>query len=74
MHKENVHGEKKPYKCEICDKNFAQNYYVKSHAAIHLDIKPFLCQLCNYSNAWKSELKRLMTKVHQGINVSSEEK
>ncbi|ESO92757.1 hypothetical protein LOTGIDRAFT_120077 [Lottia gigantea] len=47
----------KNYKCLICGKSFASNYYFKIHKRIHTGEKPFGCSVCKQRFIRKDSLK-----------------
>ena len=62
-----VHEEKKPFKCELCDKSFFQKVDRKKHVeSIHEGKKPFKCELCDKSFSQKGSRKIHVESVHEG--------
>ena len=44
------HGEKKPFKCEICDHSCSLKANINIHVAlVHERKKPFKCKFCDYA-------------------------
>uniref|UniRef100_A0A4W2DPS1 Zinc finger protein n=1 Tax=Bos indicus x Bos taurus TaxID=30522 RepID=A0A4W2DPS1_BOBOX len=60
-HQENVHTEKRPYNCEICNKSFKRLDQVGAHKVIHSEDKPYKCKLCGkgfaHRNVYKNHKK-----------------
>ena len=53
-HVSSVLKEKKPYKCELCEKSFAVIPYMRNHVArIHEGEQPGICEICEYICASK---------------------
>ena len=47
VHSQHVHKQDpKPYKCQTCNKCFANSSYLSQHARIHSGIKPYKCNIC----------------------------
>lgn len=40
------HTTERPYKCDICQKGFINQCFLKHHAAVHSGKKPFVCHIC----------------------------
>ena len=57
--------DEKPYKCNICDKQFSICSRLKKHAKIHTDVKPYTCNSCDKTFSRGSDLKK-HTRVHSG--------
>ena len=58
-HIEAVHGEKKPFKCNICYISFSQNISLKRHiASIHEGVKPYKCGSCDKSYSYRIGLNK----------------
>ena len=70
IHHESVHEEKRPYKCNICDANFARKAHLNVHlASIHEGKKPFQCNLCETSFVQKGTLKKHLASIHEGKHL-----
>ena len=54
MHIASVHEEKKPFKCEICDKGFSQKHNMKIHVeSVHKKKKTFKRRIVTWSYGLK---------------------
>ena len=61
-----VHEGKKPFKCNICDTNFASKQGLNTHiATVHEGKKPYRCNTCDSSFSQKQTLKNHITMVHE---------
>ena len=59
-----VHEGKKPFKCEICEKNFANKTALTKHTAtVHEEQKSFKCEICDYCCSQKRNMKLTGTTV-----------
>ena len=55
-----------PYECELCDKTFSQEKYVKQHLkTVHEGINPFNCQTCQKSFTRKHNLDYHIAATHE---------
>ncbi|PSN46806.1 hypothetical protein C0J52_11187, partial [Blattella germanica] len=57
---EGIPSADSPIKCEICDKSFDQNRYLKTHMLTHTDKHPFQCEICKKNFTLKKYLKSHM--------------
>lgn len=57
-----THTGEKPYKCNYCDRAYAQSNDLNKHSRIHLGDKPYKCELCKNSF-------RLITDLRQHYQV-----
>ena len=63
-----LHGEKKTFECEICNRCFAVSGKLKNHVmTVHEGRRPFECEICNRCFAQKDTLKKHVMTVHEGI-------
>lgn len=74
-HIENVHEDKKPFKCELCDFQSSQKASLKKHvAAVHQKKKDFACDFCDYSCSRKGNLQRHVKLMHEKKKFGKETK
>ena len=54
-----VHEDKKPIKCNVCEKHFNTKYQLNGHiAAVHEGIGPYKCLKCDASFLKSQGLKK----------------
>ena len=61
-----VHSDIKPFKCEICDKEFKRKNELTAHQKYHTGAKPFKCKLCSKGFGSSSNLAMHM-RTHTGV-------
>ena len=60
-----VHKDKKPFQCQICDQTFSQEINMKTHVTLcHTTDKPFPCEKCGKSFARTYDVNVHTKKVH----------
>ena len=65
VHFESFHEEKKPYKCDICDKSFSLKSILQTHiGSVHKKKNPFKCEICDYRCSQKGDLKKHRNSIH----------
>ena len=57
-----IHSENKPWKCDLCPKQFALQLQLKSHMVSHSGLKPYACSICNKRFAQTYPLEKHMLK------------
>ena len=63
--------KEKPYKCLICDYNFAQKGNLNAHVeSVHIKMKLHNCSICDYSFSQKTHLKTHVKLVHEKNEVT----
>ena len=60
-----IHTRKKIYKCNVCEKSFSNEKYLKTHHRIHTGEKPYKCSTCEKSFVRKDQLIR-HSRIHTG--------
>ena len=66
-HVTNVHEDKKPYGCNICQKNFSRKHMLKKHVdMVHEGKKPHQCPDCDKYFGYKGHLIHHIESVHEG--------
>lgn len=53
-----IHTSEKPFRCDVCNKEFANVHYLKSHEKKHNELKEDFCEICNASFASKKSLSK----------------
>lgn len=63
-----THSKEQPYKCEDCDRSFAQLISYRNHRLIHTDEKPFQCSYAECARTFRhrNSLKRHL-QTHTGV-------
>ena len=65
----------KPFKCDICEKNFSRKWSMKDHILrVHEEIKPFKCDICGINHSQKSHLIKHKLYKHDGKKFENEMK
>ncbi|CAL8149202.1 unnamed protein product [Orchesella dallaii] len=65
-HRKTAHVTEKPWKCEICGRDFKLESHMKEHQLGHESIKPFECHLCGMGFTRKPVLNRHISNIHEG--------
>ena len=60
-----VHEKENRFTCELCNKSFSHNWYLKAHLKNHET--PYNCNNCNKSFADKQKLKVHVNGVHKKL-------
>lgn len=51
------HSEKRPYKCEVCQKMYKTERCLKVHSMVHAAERPFVCTYCSKGFLSSTKLK-----------------
>ncbi|XP_037033364.1 zinc finger protein 816-like [Bradysia coprophila] len=65
LHNQSVHMHLRPFKCELCQRSFADKYTLTTHTRIHSGSRPYACPYCEKNFVQHSALtkhKRVHTK------------
>ena len=68
----NTHLEEhlRPYKCQICNKAFVREVYLKDHMNIHTGKKPHKCRYCGRTFADRGNTRMHERTAHEGYKRS----
>ena len=59
-----THTKLRPYKCDLCPKQFCHSSTLRKPKKQHLNEKPYTCELCNWGFFEKCELSRHRSTKH----------
>uniref|UniRef100_A0A914VYU7 C2H2-type domain-containing protein n=1 Tax=Plectus sambesii TaxID=2011161 RepID=A0A914VYU7_9BILA len=59
-----VHGNKRPFRCEDCGLYLSYRSSLYNHRKIHSDKRPFSCTECSATFRWNNSLKYHMKRAH----------
>ena len=64
------HSGQRPFKCDLCDKDFTRNFHLKRHKQVNHEglksaMSPVKCDQCEHTFANKHSLKKHVNKVHE---------
>ncbi|ODM90844.1 putative zinc finger protein [Orchesella cincta] len=74
VHRKKAHSTDKPFKCEVCGKDFKFVTNLKEHQLQHSNVKPFECYVCKMAFSRKQVMKRHVASVHEGKKRSDNKK
>ncbi|ODM93321.1 putative zinc finger protein [Orchesella cincta] len=64
-HRKLAHSNEKPWKCNVCAREFKVERYLKEHMRGHENVKPFTCHICDgFRLAYV--LRRHVANIHEG--------
>lgn len=63
------HSEKRPYKCEVCQKMYKTERCLKVHSLVHAAERPFICSYCNKGFLSSTKLKVLQFYYYNEKNI-----
>lgn len=59
--------QRKPFVCNVCDKDFAERAQLKSHSFTHTTERPYKCNQCAKAYKQSTKLKLHQRSVHEGL-------
>ena len=63
-----MHPDKKPFKCDICEKCFNEKSHLVNHIRIHTGEKPFECNVCKMRFRHRGNLNQHIKNKHSDKN------